>query len=685
MKIVVMNVSIASVAMLLTFGCTGSRNNKNKSSEEVFSVKTMDMNVRPGNDFFEYVNGTWNKNHPIPQDKSQYDAFEELTEINRNNILEIFKEVSGEENAKADPISQKIGSLYNSGMDTVKIEQLDLKPLEDFFTRVGNIKTIADVQDVASYLQQFGVNPFFAVFANPDQKNSSMMIANTLQTGIGLPDRDYYFKKDEASKKIREAYMVHLTKMFELLNDKPETASANAQKVFSIETQFADSSFTNVENQDPQKTYNKFTVSQLETLAPDFNWKQFLKNIGYPAITEFNIRQPSFIRGLDKLMKSVSVDDWKTFLRWEIINTYAAYLNDKFEKQEFDFYNTTLSGEKVMPPRWKRILDVTSNRLGEAVGQLYVRKYFPPEAKEKMLILTDNLKKSLKNRIENLTWMGPETKNEALAKLEKINIKIGYPDKWRDYSALEIMNDEYLGNVIRSNKFEFSYNMNKVGKPVDKAEWEMTPQTVNAYYDPSKNEIVFPAAILQPPFFNRNADDAINYGAIGMVIGHEMTHGFDNMGRQFDKDGNLRDWWTAKDAQEFKAHTSLLIDQFNKYEVLDSLFINGKLTLGENIADLGGLTVAYYAYQASLIGKEPPEKIDGFTGNQRFFLSFAQIWRGTLRDEYLRTLVSTNEHSPAKYRVNGTVFNMPEFYAAFPEISPDNKLFVPVEKRPVIW
>jgi putative endopeptidase len=685
MKNSVMNISVASVAMLLTFGCTGSRNNKDKSSAEIFSVKNMDLNVKPGNDFFEYVNGTWNKNHPIPQDKSQYDAFEELTEKNRNNILDIFKEVSGKESASADAVSRKIGNLYNSGLDTIKIEQLNLKPLEDFFSRVDNMKTIADVQDVASYLQQFGVNPFFAVFASPDQKNSSMMIANTWQTGIGLPDRDYYFKKDDASRKIREAYIVHLTKMFELLNDKPEIASANARKIFSIETQFADSSFTNVDNQDPQKTYNKFTVSQLETLAPDFNWRQFLKNIGYPDIPEFNIRQPSFIRGLDKLMKSVSVDDWKTFLRWEIINTYAAYLNDKFEKQYFDFYHTTLSGEKVMLPRWKRILDVTSNSLGEAVGQLYVRKYFPPEAKEKMLILTDNLKKSLKNRIENLTWMGPETKNEALAKLEKINIKIGYPDKWRDYSGLEIKEDEYLGNILRSNKFEFSYNMNKVGKPVDRTEWGMTPQTINAYYDPSKNEIVFPAAILQPPFFNRNADDAINYGAIGMVIGHEMTHGFDNTGRQFDKDGNLRDWWTEKDAQEFKAHTSLLVDQFNKYEVLDSLFINGKLTLGENIADLGGLTVAYYAYQASLTGKMPPEKIDGFSGNQRFFLSFAQIWRGTLRDEYLRTLVSTNEHSPAKYRVNGTVFNMPEFYAAFPEISPDNKLFVPVEKRPVIW
>ncbi|MGD0341919.1 MAG: M13 family metallopeptidase [Bacteroidales bacterium] len=685
MKNSVLNVSVASALVILTFGCTGSQNKKGSNSFEIFSVKNMDLNVRPGNDFFGYVNGTWNKNHPIPKDKSAYDAFEELSEKNRKDILDIFKEVSGTKNASIDIISQKIGNLYNSGMDTVKIEQLGIKPLDDFFLRVNNIKTVADVQEVASYLQPYGIAPFFAVFSNPDQKNSSMMIANTWQAGIGLPDRDYYFKTDEASKKIRDAYMVHLTKMFELLNDNHETASLNAQKVYNIEIQFAKASFTNVENQDPQKTYNKFTISELETLAPDFKWKLFLKNIGYPDISEFNIRQPSFIKGLNTLIKSVSVDDWKTFLRWEIVNTYAAFLNKKFEDQNFEFYYKVLSGQKTMPPRWKRVLDVTSNRMGEAVGQLYVRKYFPPEAKQKMLILTDNLKKSLKNRIENLAWMGSDTKNEALAKLEKMNIKIGYPDKWRDYSGLEIKEDEYLGNIIRSNKFEFSYNMNKVGKPVDRTEWEMTPQTINAYYDPSKNEIVFPAAILQSPFFNRNADDAVNYGAIGMVIGHEMTHGFDNTGRQFDKDGNLRDWWTAKDAQQFEAHTSLLVDQFNKYEVLDSLFINGKLTLGENIADLGGLTVAYYAYQTSLAGKEPPEKIDGFSGNQRFFLSFAQIWRGTLRDEYLRTLVSTNEHSPNKYRVNGTVFNMPEFYAAFPDIGPNDKLFVPVEKRPVIW
>jgi len=684
MKNTFKNVAIVIGLTILASGCKGTQNKKEISAPEAFSVKNMDLNVKPGDDFFEYVNGTWIKNHPVPQDKGRYDAFEELAEANRENIMDIFKEISDPKTPSTDAISKKIGDLYKSGMDTVTIEELGIKPLDDFFSRVNGIKSITDVQDVASYLQQFGVYPFFAVFSSPDQKNSNMMIANVWQTGIGLPERDYYFKTDDASKKIREAYKVHLEKMFELMNDDPKTASSNAQTVYNIETQFAKVSFTKVENQDPQKTYNKFTLGELKKLAPDFDWDQHLKTIGYPDITGFNINQPAFIEGFNKMLKSVSVEDWKTFLRWKIIDTYASFLSKKFEDQNFDFYKL-LSGEKAMPPRWKRALDVTSSRMGEAVGQLYVRKYFPPESKEKMLVLTGNLKNSLKNRIENLSWMGAETKSQALAKLEKMNIKIGYPDKWRDYSSLEIKADEYLGNILRSNRFEFAYNMDKAGKPVDRTEWGMTPQTVNAYYDPSINEIVFPAAILQPPFFNANADDAINYGAIGMVIGHEMTHGFDNMGRQFDKDGNLRDWWTAEDARQFEAHTSPLIDQFSKYEVLDSLFINGKLTLGENIADLGGLTIAYYAYQESLAGKSAPEKIDGYTGDQRFFMSFAQMWRGTLRDEFLRTLVNTNEHSPNKFRVNGTVFNMPEFYKAFPEVGPDNKLFIPAEKRPTIW
>lgn len=463
------------------------------------------------------------------------------------------------------------------------------------------------------------MNPFFAIFSNQDAKNSSSVIAGCWQAGIGLPERDYYFNNDESTRKIREAYIVHLTKMFELLKDEPAVAEKNAQTIMKIETRLAKASFTNVENEDPQKTYNKVTIDGLKKLAPNMDWKSYFTLIGYPGISEINVSQPGFMKELSNMMKSVPVDDWKTFLRWHLINSSAAYLSQDFVNQNFDFYYRTLSGQEKMEPRWKLVLDVTSYSLGEAIGQLYVNKYFPPVAKQKMTDLGMNLKKSLKSRIENLSWMGPKTKIEALAKLEKMGIKVGYPDKWRDYSGLMVSSQPYILNLLNSGGFEFRYNMNKIGKPVDPTEWGMTPQTVNAYYNPNRNEIVFPAGILQPPFFNMYADDAINYGAIGMVIGHEMTHGFDNMGRQFDKDGNLRDWWTEEDSKTFEAHTKMLIDQYNQNQVLDSVFVNGKLTLGENIADFGGATVAFNAYKLSLEGKEAPKPIDGFTNYQRFF------------------------------------------------------------------
>jgi putative endopeptidase len=423
----------------------------------------------------------------------------------------------------------------------------------------------------------------------------------------------------------------------------------------------------------------------LDKLAPEINWHSYFKQIGYPGLAEVNIYQPSFIIELSNMMKTVSVEDWKTFMRWQLINETAAYLGKDFVDQKFDFYYRTLSGQEKMEPRWKLVLDVTSNSLGESIGQLYVNKYFPPIAKQKMTDLIMNLKKSLKERIVNLSWMGPQTKQEALAKLEKMGVKVGYPDKWRDYSGLSVSPQSYVLNVLNSQAFEFRYSMDKVGKPVDPNEWGMTPQTVNAYYNPNKNEIVFPAGILQPPFFNLDADDAVNYGAIGMVIGHEMTHGFDNQGRQFDKDGNLRDWWTKEDSKSFEDHAAMLVDQYNHYEVLDSAFVNGKLTLGENIADLGGATISYNAYRLSLEGKEAPKRIDGFTNFQRFFLSYAQIWRSNMRDAELRKRVKTDEHSPAKIRINGVVYNMPEFYAAFPVIKQGDKLFRTPEQRPVIW
>ena len=678
---------IATLTIALLQGCTTNVKNTVEKVKKypAFDVQNMDTTIKPGDDFFNYTNGTWLKNNPIPADKNSRSTFDELFERNRHDIREIIEEAAAVKDVQPGSNTEKIGTFYNSGMDTISIERLGLSPLKMFFDKIESIRSIADVQSVGAFSQTYQISPFFVVFSNQDSKNSTSVIAQCYQAGIGLPERDYYFNNDESTKKIREKYLIHLTKMFELLKDEPSVAGKNAETVMKMETQLAKASFTNVENQDPLKTYNKVTIEELNKLAPDINWHSYFTQVGYPGLSEVNIWQPSFMKELSNMMKTVPVDDWKTFLRWQLINSTAAYLGKEFVDQNFDFYNRTLTGQEKMEPRWKLILDVTSASLGESIGQLYVKKYFPPIAKQKMTDLIMNLKKSLKQRIENLSWMGPQTKQEALAKLEKMGVKVGYPDKWRDYSGLSISSESYVLNVLNSQAFEFRYSMDKVGKPVDPTEWGMTPQTVNAYYNPNRNEIVFPAGILQPPFFNLDADDAVNYGAIGFVIGHEMTHGFDNMGRQYDKDGNLRDWWTKDDSKAFEAHAAMLIDQYNHNEILDSVFVNGKLTLGENIADLGGGTVAFNAYKLSLEGKVTPKPIDGFTNYQRFFLAYAQVWRTNMRDKELKKRVKTDEHSPAKVRINGVVYNMPEFYAAFPDVKPGDKLFRPVEQRPVIW
>ena len=678
---------IGIFTLTLWLGCTSKVKNTAEMVKKypAFDIQNMDTTIKPGDDFFTYVNGAWLKNNPIPADKNSRSSFDELIEKNRHDIREIIVEAAATKDIQAGSNTEKIGTFYNSGMDSVSIEQQGISRLKMFFDKIESIRNIADVQSVGAFFQTYQISPYFFLFSKQDSKNSSSVIAQCYQAGIGLPERDYYFNNDESTKKIREKYLIHLTKMFELLKDEHSIAEKNAETVMKMETQLAKASFTNVENQDPQKTYNKVTIEELNKLAPDINWHSYFTQVGYPGLSEVNIWQPSFMKELSNMMKTVPVDDWKNFLRWQLINSAAAYLGKDFVDQNFDFYNRTLSGQEKMEPRWKLVLDVTSSSLGESIGQLYVKKYFPPIAKQKMTNLVMNLKKSLEQRIENLTWMGPQTKQEALAKLEKMGVKVGYPDKWRDYSGLSISSESYVLNVFNSQAFEFRYSMDKVGKPVDPTEWGMTPQTVNAYYNPNRNEIVFPAGILQPPFFNLDADDAVNYGSIGIVIGHEMTHGFDNMGRQFDKDGNLRDWWTKEDSKAFEAHAAMLIDQYNHYNVLDSAFVNGKLTLGENIADLGGATVAYNAYKFSLDGKEAPKPIDGFTNFQRFFLSYAQIWRANMRDEELRKRVKTDEHSPSKVRVNGVVYNMPEFYSAFTNIKSGDKLFRTAEQRPVIW
>ena len=681
------NIYIPILSLAIMMGCTTNVKNSTETVKKYpsFDVQNMDTTINPGDDFYTYTNGKWLKNNPIPADKNSRSAFDELIEKNRHDIKEIIEEAAATMDVQAGSNTEKIGLFYNSGMDTTEIEKQGITPLKLFFEKIESIKNIADVQSVGAFLQTYQISPFFFLFSNQDSKNSTSVIAQCYQAGIGLPDRDYYFNNDESTKNIRKKYLIHLTKMFELLKDDSTVAGKNAETIMKMETQLAKASFTNIENQDPLKTYNKVTIEGLKKLASDFNWQSYFTNVGYPSISEINIYQPTFMIELSNMMKSLPVDDWKTFLRWQLINSTSGYLNKDLEEQNFDFYSRTLSGQEKMEPRWKLILDLTSNALGESIGQLYVKKYFPPVAKQKMATIVANLKKSLQQRIEYLSWMGEQTKMEALAKLDKMGVKVGYPDKWRDYAGLAISSQSYVLNVLNSQAFEFRYTMDKVGKPVDSTEWGMTPQTVNAYYSPNRNEIVFPAGILQPPFFNMDADDAINYGAIGMVIGHEMTHGFDNMGRQFDKDGNLRDWWTKDDSKAFDALTAMLIDQYNKYEVLDSTFVNGKHTLGENIADLGGATVAYNAYKLALEGKDAPKPIDGFTNFQRFFLSYAQIWRNNMRDEELRKRVNTDEHSPAKVRINGVVYNMPEFYAAFPNIKTGQKLFRTEEQRPVIW
>ena len=569
-------------------------------------------------------------------------------------------------------------------MDSIAIEKTGIKAIQTELDKIDALKSGADMINLVAYFHTSGVNQLFNFGSGQDDKNSEKIIAQLYQGGLGLPDRDYYLSNDDRSKEIRKEYVKHISKTFELAGMKKEQADKDAETVMNIETKLATASSTRLELRDPIKNYNKTDLAGLKKLAPQFEWEQYFTAIGMKATDEINVGQPKFFEGMAKLTKEIPVDQWKIYFKWHLLHEASPFLTSAFQKEQFAFYSVVLSGIKEMKPLWKRVLNVTSYCLGEAVGQLYVEKYFPPEAKKRMLDLVNNLKDALKSRIEKLTWMGNDTKKEALAKLAKMNIKIGYPDKWRDYATLEITKASYYENIMAASRFEFTRDLNKIGKPVDRNEWGMTPQTVNAYYNPNMNEIVFPAAILQPPFFFLNGDDAVNYGAIGVVIGHEMTHGFDDQGRLYDKDGNIKDWWTKDDAINFGKQTQVLVDQFNGYKMLDTLHVDGKLTIGENIADMGGLTVAYVALQKAMEGKDMNTKIDGFTSDQRFFLAYAQVWRGNTRDKELMRRLKEDVHSPKEARVNGQVYNIPAFYKAF-NIKPADKRFKTENMRPVIW
>ena len=675
--------AIGVIAFALGAGSC-SQSTKNKNAEPALKASNMDTTVKAGDDFYKYANGNWLKSNPIPDEYSRYGAFEVLEEENYTQLKTILEEASADKNATGGTVNQKIRDFYNSGMDTVKIEKDGIGPLKAELEQIAAFSTVADVLKMIIKQHASGNYPLFYLGSSPDEKNSSQVIAMTYQGGLGLPDRDYYLGDDARSKEIRAAYLKHIAKMFVLAGSSQEQADNDAITVMKIETELAKISSTRLELRDPKANYNKTDLAGLQKTAPEIDWKAYFDGIKLTATNEINVGQPKFMSGMAKMIKTIPVDDWKLYFRWDLINSNASLLSSDFDKEHFAFFGTVLSGAKEQRPRWKRMIDQTSNSLGEAVGQLYVQKFFPPKAKQRMIELVNNLKASLGERIKGLAWMSDVTKKEALAKLDKINVKIGYPDKWIDYSPLVISTDSYYANQKNAREFEVRRDLAKIGKPVDRSEWGMTPQTVNAYYNPNLNEIVFPAAILQPPFFFMDADEAVNYGAIGMVISHEMTHGFDDQGRQYNKEGNLHDWWQADDSKNFEEQTKVLVDQFDNYKMLDSLHVNGKLTLGENIADLGGMNVAYNGLLKALKDKKTEEKIDGFTPQQRFFLSYAQVWRANTRKEETMRRLKVDVHSPAEARVNAIVYNIPAFYSAF-NIQPTDKRYIAPENRANIW
>jgi predicted metalloendopeptidase len=649
--------------------------------------KNFDTSVKPQDDFYLYANGGWLKQNPVPPEYARWGSLEQLSEKNTDALHKITEKAANTRvDAKTSPEIQKVGDYYASGMDEKTIEAERIKPLEDELKRIDAIKDRADLLNAVARLHTIGIGAFFEFGSGQDDKDSTREIAQAHQGGLGLPDRDYYTKTDEDSKKKRAAYIEHVTKMLTLLGETPGKAAGDAKKIMALETSLAKASRTRVELRDPQKNYNKMTQADLQKLTPDWNWGDYFKAINLAAPGDINVGQPDFFKAADTVFAKTSLDDWKTYLRWHLIDDAAADLSKDFVSEDFNFNQGVLRGTKEIKPRWKRVVASTDGALGEALGKLYVADYFPPEAKARALEMINDLKAALADRIKTLEWMDELTKQEALKKLAAMNVKIGYPDKWRDYSTLNIDRGPYISNSMRAANFEVNRDLKKIGKPVDRTEWGMTPPTVNAYYNPQMNEIVFPAGILQPPFFDPKADDAVNYGGMGAVIGHEMTHGFDDRGRQYDAAGNLRDWWSPESAAKFKQRSQAVVQQYSEYQPIPGSHINGELTQGENIADIGGLKLAYAALQKAL-NKNPPareQKNDGLTPEQRFFLGWAQVWRANQREDDIRLRLNTDPHSPTHYRCNGPISNMPEFQQAF-KIPDGSPMVRPADKRVNIW
>lgn len=640
-----------------------------------------DQNVKGNDDFYQHVNGGWLKNTEIPADKSRWGTFDILHEESLKQLHDIVDELSKQQLVEGSS-EQKVASLYANFMDEKSIEALGIQPIQAEITNVDALKSKKDIAQLAAHFSRIGVTSPFDVGIDQDMKNSTEMVAMLGQSGLGLPDRDYYLKNDAKFKKIRSQYLKYIEKTLTLAGDNQ--AAQHAQGILKLETQIAKIQWSNVQNRDVTKLYNIYKTQDLAKLSPKIDWQTYLeKQELSDKIKTIQVIQPSYFKGLSPIVDNTSLEVWKAYFKFHLVSDFSSLLSQAFVDNSFDFYSKQLREIKEQKPRWKRGVQLVEGTLGESLGQIYVKKYFSAEKKQRMEVLVQNLMKAYSQSIDKLDWMSPTTKVQAQKKLASFAVKIGYPNKWRDYSALEIKNNDLIGNVIRSREFEHQYALNKLGKPVDRDEWGMTPQTINAYYNASLNEIVFPAAILQPPFFDMDADDAVNYGAIGAIIGHEISHGFDDQGSQFDELGNMKNWWTAEDHRKFKEKTNTLVAQYNAYEPIKGYHVNGELTLGENIADNSGLAIAYKAYQLSLNGKAAPV-LDNLTGEQRFYIGWAQAWRSKITDAMQVEFLKRDPHSPDKVRGNATLLNQAPFYDAF-HIQQGDKMYLPANKRVTIW
>ncbi|WP_038342842.1 M13 family metallopeptidase [Acinetobacter sp. A47] len=641
----------------------------------------IDQSVRASHDFYDYVNGTWLKNTEIPADKARWGTFNELHELSINQLHAIVDEL-GTKTWPAGSVEQKVAHLYASFMDEKAIEAQGIRPLKPELARVDAIRNKAELAGLMGHFSRIGVRGPFDISIDQDMKCSDVMIAGLLQRKLGLPDRDYYLKDDKKFVETRSKYVQHIQRMLQLAGDTQ--AAWHAQDILQLETALARIQWSNVQNRDLSKRYNIYKTGELKKLTGSFDWNTYLTTVGVnDKIQTIQVHQLSYFKALDPVLQKTPLPVWKAYFKWNLISSFAPYLDKALVDESFAFYGKTLRDVGEQEVRWKRGIQMVNGVLGDGLGKLYVEKHFSADKKQRMDVLVQNLIRAYDQSISELDWMSPATKVQAKKKLDSLSIKVGYPKKWRDYSALQIKADDLVGNVLRARQFEHQQELDKLGKPVDRDEWFMSPQTVNAYYNPSSNEIVFPAAILQPPFFNIEADDAVNYGGIGSVIGHEISHGFDDQGSQFDELGNMRNWWTAQDHQKFKAKTQALVAQYNAYEPIAGYHVNGELTLGENIADNSGLSIAYKAYQISLGGKPAPV-IDGQTGEQRFYMGWAQVWRAKTRQAQAIVYLKTDPHAPDRVRANGALVNQTPFYDAF-QIKEGDRMYLPPEKRVSIW